>query len=63
MKKEALKKNCFSSRKLHCNIDNAMQQGLERLKPTSHSSSLGDFFEVDLSRQGFRFKLRFKPCS
>jgi len=36
MKKEALKKNCFSSRKLHCNIDNAMQQGLERLKPTSH---------------------------
>jgi len=28
MKEEALK-NCFSSRKLHYNIDNAIQQGLE----------------------------------
>jgi len=28
-------KNCFSSRKLHYNIDNAIQQGLEWLRPTS----------------------------
>ncbi len=35
MKKEELKNN-YLSRKFQCNNFNAIQQGLEQLKPTSH---------------------------